>query len=230
MDQVNVERELSSYIGRILRDHFGKGPGSVFVTVADPFITIYFTNFLSPTERSLLQSGQAELVQKIRDRLMDSLSGEITKYLESRSGMDILDFYYDWNLETKTGMFVAVSKAFNPAEPSQTYTNQMAFHEEIGRISLEAEKIPGLIQSYLINSRTLVVVRENILVNIEKEIIAHGGQEMLRIAKRSLEKRLLSTNQEQLEKLLNTKVRDAFIDWNFGRDSSSVLFILEPIA
>lgn len=61
MDQANVEKELSRYIGRILRNHFGRGPGTVFVTVADPFITVYFTNFLSPTERSLLHSEQAEL-------------------------------------------------------------------------------------------------------------------------------------------------------------------------
>ncbi|WHY72082.1 hypothetical protein [Fictibacillus enclensis] len=45
-----------------------------------------------------------------------------------------------------------------------------------------------------------------------------------------MEKRLFGTHQPQLEKLLNTKVLDILIDWNFGRDSSSALFILEPIA
>ncbi|RXZ01406.1 Na-translocating system protein MpsC family protein [Fictibacillus sp. S7] len=230
MEQANVEKELSSYIGRILRNHFGRGPGTVFVTVADPFITVYFTNFLSPTERSLLHSEQAELVEKIRDRLMDSLSAEIVGYLESKVEIDILDFYYDWNLTTKTGMFVAVSKVFDPAVSVLSFDNQTAFHKEIERISLAAEKVPGFVNSYLVNPRTLVVIRDNILVNIEKEIIAHGGHEMLRIAKRSLEKRLFGTHLPQLEKLLNAKVLDILIDWNFGRDSSSALFILEPIA
>ncbi len=36
MDKLKAEKDLSSYIGRILRDHFGRGPGSVLSHCPNP--------------------------------------------------------------------------------------------------------------------------------------------------------------------------------------------------
>ena len=49
------QTELASYIGKLLRDNFGKGPESVFVTIDQSVITIYLRNFISPTEKILIE-------------------------------------------------------------------------------------------------------------------------------------------------------------------------------
>ena len=47
------------------------------------------------------------------------------------------------------------------------------------------------------------------------------------IAKRNLEKRLLKERRRDFEAHLNKKVIDEFTFWNFERDSSYIIFILE---
>ncbi|MEH7128397.1 Na-translocating system protein MpsC family protein, partial [Neobacillus drentensis] len=83
--------------------------------------------------------------------------------------------------------------------------------------------------SYLLNERTLVVIRNGILVPIEKELIRLGNFEALRLAKRNLEKRLLH-NSGNFESILQTKVNDIFVDWDFYRDKSVIVLILSPTA
>ncbi|MCK6259080.1 DUF2294 domain-containing protein [Fictibacillus sp. KIGAM418] len=230
MDRLKAEKDLSSYIGRILRDHFGRGPGSVFVTLSEPYVAMYFTKFLSPTERSLLNTNQAAFVQKIRDMLMEQLIGEITDYLKLQLGIDIQEFYYDWNLDTQTGIFVAVSKDSPDNLLAGAYKNQEQVHTEIDRVSFKAEKSPDEVTSFLLNDRTLIIFRDKILVSIEKELIELGKDETLRIAKRRLERRLVAEHTPQLEKLLGTTIADYFIDWDFELDRSATIFILDPIS
>src|SRR5690606_34465422 len=47
-NEKTIHTEVGSYISTLLRDHFGKGPTSVFVTVKPPFITIHLRGFLAP--------------------------------------------------------------------------------------------------------------------------------------------------------------------------------------
>ncbi|MFB5661132.1 hypothetical protein [Alteribacillus sp. HJP-4] len=76
------------------------------------------------------------------------------------------------------------------------------------------------------NSRTLVVDRQGILVEIEKELIRSGFSEPLRLSKRRLEKRLL--DPKVFETILSTLVIDIFVDWDFTLDKSYIIFILKP--
>lgn len=227
MDKTKLEKEISSYIGRLLREHFGRGPGSVFVSLSEPFISVYITQFLSPTERTLLNTEQSTFVQKIRDMLMEPLTNEIRDYIKLQLGKDVQDFYYDWNLDKQTGMFVAVTGDRN-VSVLPVYKNQEKVHYEMAEVSKEAEKYPDEIDSYLLNSRTLIIIRRKILVSIEQELIDLGFHEALRIAKRGLEKRLFEKHKPQFEAHLHSKISDYFIDWNFDLDRSSTVLILDP--
>lgn len=58
MEKNSVQAEIASYIGKLLRDNFGKGPSSVYVSLKKPFITIHLRDFLAPMERVLLSQGE----------------------------------------------------------------------------------------------------------------------------------------------------------------------------
>ncbi|WP_241680297.1 Na-translocating system protein MpsC family protein [Metabacillus mangrovi] len=220
------EKELGSYIGKLLRDHFGKGPGSVFAAISHPYVTVYIKDFLTPMENKLLDSEQDKYVQKIRDMLMEKLIEEIKAYIKLNIDIEIEEFYYDWNLSTHTGMFTGI--AADSLEDSSTYPNQQDVHNEIIKVSIKAEKAPGNVYSSLLNPRTLIVVRKRILTSIEKEIIQLGYPEILTLAKRNLEKGLIDEHKNQLQSFLDADFEDIFASWDFDRDKSVFLFILKP--
>ena len=233
LDNKQVQTELAGFIGRTLRENFGKGPESVFVSFNHSVMTVNLRNFLSPSESVLLGQHQETMVQTTRDLLMQTLIPEFKAYIKILMDMEVTEFYYDWGLHNKSGLFVCIgsipTESETPNEKKYSYPGQEILHQEINRISLQAEKTPEEVQSYLLNERTLVVIRKGILVPIEKELIRLGNFEALKLAKRNLEKRLLY-NSGNFETILKTKVNDIFVDWDFYRDKSVIVLILSPNA
>ncbi|WP_077624347.1 DUF2294 domain-containing protein [Sediminibacillus massiliensis] len=228
METKNIEAEIASFIGKLIRDNFGKGPSSVYVTCVKPFITIYLRDFLAPMERVLLKQGNDLKVQETRDLLMEELLPEIKATIKATAQVDIHNIYYDWGLENKTGIIIAEmdSDGLNFDPEYLSYPQKEEVHQEIDRFSAKAQKVPERTDSYLLNTRTLVVVREGILVSIEKELLESGFEEQLILSKRRLEKKLLDRNF--LEKLLQVTIQDVFADWNFAVDKGYLVLILKP--
>lgn len=130
----NQETELSSYIGRMLRDHFGKGPESVFVSLNEHIIIVYLRNFLSPMEKVLMDRGETRTVLQTRDMLMQTLIPEIKAYVKVVSGIEIEEFYYDWGLHNKSGLFAGIMSESEKAGLTH-YPEKQELHQKISRIS-----------------------------------------------------------------------------------------------
>jgi uncharacterized protein YbcI len=228
MDLRKKEIELASYTGRLLREHFGKGPGSVFATISAPYITIYIKDFMTTMENKLIDNEQSKYVQKIRDMLMEKLVEDIKAYVHMNTGLTIKEFYYDWNLDSESGIFIGILPQERCENETRSYENQDAVHQEIIKVSKEAEKVPGEVSSCLLNPRTVIVIRKQILVAIEKELIHLGFPESLTIAKRNLEKRILLEHKDSLENYLNAKIENTFVSWDFDLDKSVLVLIIKP--
>src|SRR5690606_19057424 len=99
--------------------------------------------------------------------------------------------------------------------------------EEINNIGQQTQKIPEEVLSVKINERTYAILRTGILITIEREFIRLGYRDMLRVAKRSVEKRQLHNNL-RFESILDSKIDDVFVSWDFDRDKSIILFIVNP--
>ncbi len=54
MEITKAEKDISSYIGRMLRETFGRGPSHVICTLSSPTLAVHLADFLSPMEKSLL--------------------------------------------------------------------------------------------------------------------------------------------------------------------------------
>lgn len=225
MEKQTVQKELSGFVGRLLREQFGKGPETVFSTVSDTLVTIYFTGFLSPLEKSLMQKDRSLYVQKTRDLLMETLIEEINVFIHKYADLNVNKFYYDWNLEKESGMFVAIGDG---TMAMSTYPNQEKVEKGIMSLTEKAEKQPEVVHSHLINERTLLIIREGLLINIEKELNRLGFQETLKLAKRNLERRLIEERKKEFEKHTGAQIVDYFVDWDFDHDKSAILFVLNP--
>ncbi|MEK4563893.1 Na-translocating system protein MpsC family protein [Alkalihalobacillus sp. FSL R5-0424] len=227
MNKRTIQAEMSSYVGKLLRDNFGKGPSSVYVSIKEPFITMHLREFLSPMERVLMAQNKDVKVEEIRDLLMNELLPEIKATLYATHNLKVSELYYDWSLHNRSGIIIGVMENTDQtAYMLEDYPNKAAIHREIEQVSKQAERLPDTVNSCYLNDRTLIVKREGILVRIEKELIRGGFIEPLKLTKRHLEKSLLETGD--FNDMLNAEIMDIFVDWDFIEDISYIVFILKP--
>ncbi|GAE37053.1 Na-translocating system protein MpsC family protein [Halalkalibacter akibai] len=231
LSEKELQQEVGGYIGRMLREHFGKGPESVFVSVGYTFMTVYLRNFITPAERILMEQDQVMDILQIRAKLMKSLMPECKAYMEIITKRKIREVYYDWGLHNKSGMIVFVSdEPFTGKEAiSENFTGKAQLNGEITNISKQAQKAPEETYSCELNPRTIVNVRNGILVRIEKELIRLGYSELLKRVKRNLEKQFLHNNNH-FHTIFEREVIDSFVDWDFELDKSVIVFIVVPLS
>ncbi|THF84708.1 DUF2294 domain-containing protein [Cohnella fermenti] len=226
--QINQFQQLiASYVGKLFRDHFGKGPESAMVSIGSNSITIYFRNFLTPSERVLLEQNQETIIHQLRQALFQAMIPELASYIESVTGIKPHEFYYDWSLPNKSGMLLAFCPEPVPGgqEVSQEFEGKAELEQEIVSISQMAQKTPEEIISYEVNPRTILIIRNGILVRIEKELIRLGHSELLKGIKRDLENSYLHNN-DNFENMLGKRVVDCFVDWNLDSDKSVIVLVL----
>jgi uncharacterized protein YbcI len=221
--------KISSYIGRLIRDKFGKGPTSVFVTIKPPFITIYLRDFLASLERVLLEKGERKRVEETRDLLMEELLNDIIEKLKEIADINVKDLHYDWNLENQSGMIFGwlPEGEKEPNVSDLPSALEEKFYKEINEASKRGQKMPEKTEVYWLNDRTIVTKRSGILVTVEKELIKNDFTEELKLTKRPMEKRMI--DQEKLEKILNRKIIETFVDWNFAEDIGYFVFVTSPV-
>lgn len=227
-EERTVQTEIGGFISTLMRQHFGKGPTSIYVTIKKPFITIHIRGFNTPMENVLLKQNEWKRVLETRDLLLNSLKPLIAEELLKITGMAFKHLYADWNLPLETGMIFGVMDDTPALEEFEWLkeADEKIFYQKIVWVHEEAERKPGRIESYWLSERTLLVKRMDILVGIEKALIAEGYTEVLKLAKRPLERSLL--NQAGLESALHRKIRESFLDWNFDEDLGYIVLVLEP--
>lgn len=225
-NEKTMHTEVGSYISTLLRDHFGKGPTSVFVTVKPPFLSIHLRGFLAPTERILLKQQEHRRVLETRDLLMNQLAADIKLDLWKIGKMEVEEVYADWNLDDQTGMILAVMADKAGAEKIawDSAIEIESIREEVNEASRKAQKAPESTELYWLNNRTLLIERSGIFVEIEKELIRGGFVEELKLVKRPLERRLLL--QTRIEAILKQPILEVFLDWNFITDKGYIVLLL----
>jgi uncharacterized protein YbcI len=223
-----IEREVGSYISTLLRNYFGKGPTSVYVTVGGPFIVIHLRGFLAPTEKILLKQNEARRVLETRDILMNDLRAEIRMELLKIGKFLVNEIYADWNLEEQTGLILAVCEqnSENPPLDWPMEITDPSFQKAIEEFTKKAQKVPELIEIFELNERTILIKRSGIFIHIEIELIRAGFFEELKLVKRPLERKMLE--QLNLQPILGRSIREVFLDWNFEDDKGFIILILQP--
>lgn len=228
-DLQEQQKQLGSYLGKLLRDHFGKGPESVYVSIDPHCIVMHIRKFLSPMEQVIMGQRNQEAVEELRETMMEQILPEVKHYLSRIADIEGWEFYFDWNIENRSGMITALNsqelKTKNEKKRPEYIEN---IKRKVNDVSAKTEKIPDDIAMYQINERTLIAARTGILILIEKELISLGHGANLKTAKRHLEKQLL--NEIRFDKLFGAKVHDIFVDWDFYNDTSVVVFVTDPVS
>jgi uncharacterized protein YbcI len=218
------EEYLSSYISKLLRKKFGRGPQSCHTTICRNHLVTYIRGFLTPMEDILLQQGQNKYVDHARAVIINHLLDEIKGVVQVTFEVDVEEYYHDWNFPNNSGILIFVLES-EVRPPAMSEFDLQRLEPEIGRISFLVEKVPDKIHTYPISPSIVLIERKGILVPIEKALINRGFQKELRFTKDQLEKTYFHRDGG-FDQIFNKPVRDLFIDWDFKNDKSMMAFIL----
>lgn len=223
MDHGKLEY-ISSYISKLLRKKFGKGPQSCQTHLSGKYLVSYIRGFITPMEEILLQQNQNKFVDQAREVIVNHLLDEIKGVIQVSLDVEVEEYYHDWNFPNNSGIFIFVLES-EIGEMIKSDLDIGKLELEVGRIGLLVEKVPDHIQTYPISSTIYLIERKGILIQIEKALIQKGFQQELKFVKDELEKTYFHRDGN-FEDIFNKSVRDIFIDWNFKEDRSFIAFIL----
>ena len=218
-----VESIISGFTATILREHYGKGPTSVHVTIYKSFVCLQVRDFLAPMERILMDQNEKNRVLKTRDLLMIELTGEFKKNFWKEADLDVVELYADWNLEDGSGMILGIleePKSHKYRWPEKV--DEPELRKEVIRLSIAGQKEPGETNFYWLSDRTLLIERLDIFTLLEKELITSGFSEVLKLAKRPLEYKLFI--ESNLPAIVNRPLTDAYVDCGILKMTKVMLY------
>ncbi|MBT2655811.1 DUF2294 family protein [Bacillus sp. ISL-18] len=218
--------EISSFVSKLLRQNFGKGPLSCYPFSRSRFLIFYIRGFLSPIENVLIENQDIDNAKISRNVVMKTILTELKGILELEFQQDVQSLYHDWNYLNNTGMITAVFEKEIPSFKSvEQFPEYKDFIGEVERISILVQKKPDKIEAFQITPKLYLVKRYGILVPIEKALIENGYEQALLVTKDKLEKKYFYQHGH-FDEIFKKPVTDIFVDWNLKDDRSLTYFFL----
>lgn len=228
MANKNTSRtEVDEYISALLETHFGERPAKVNITIEKSFIVIHLQGFLLPSEKILMRRNETKRLLETRMLIMNGLKAEVIDVLKKTTGIEVAEFYADWNLEKETGLFLAVAEKIQAPDTADwpDEIDKAALEKKVINASKETEKEPDAIETYWLGNNLILIERRGIVVEIERQLIKNGIIEELRLAKRPLEHDIMESTK--LEPILKQPVSELFVDWDFENEKAYMVLVLE---
>lgn len=229
---IDQQKEIAGFTGRLLRESFGRGPQAVYAHIGDSHALVLLHDFFSPMEKTLMEAEGEDAIHLLRETMMKDIGPKVRHYIQSVTGTEYNEFFFDWNLSNQSGILIglqpeAYKNAAQKKEPLQhQYPHRKEVEHTIAKLSAEAERQPDRVTSVMVDKRTILIVREGILVAIEKKLISMGYGDVLKAAKRSVEKELFYRH-DVFSRILRVDVKNIYVDWDFTRDKSTIVIVTE---
>lgn len=217
--QETVDR-IAGHVGKLLRNHFGKGPEVLNVSLDDRSIVLHLKNFMTPIEDALLAKKDEKTFRYTRELMMKALVPALETFVREDLHLRFMSLYYDWNPGNSSGMITVLLDSETDA--NRNYEGRESVHTQIVDILTKTQAEPYYIDSWWVDAKTLLVFRKGIAILLEKELNALGYTDVLKTAKRSLEKELM-WKEAHISKTVRKPMTDLYIDWNFDRDDSVIV-------
>ncbi|NGZ75185.1 DUF2294 family protein [Saccharibacillus sp. VR-M41] len=216
-DQIKL---ITGHAGRLLRSRFGKGPEVLGVALDDRSVVLHFKGFLNPMEDVLLAEKEEKTLRYARELMMKSLVPELQTFFEEALGFRQTKVFYDWNLDDASGVIVALFE--QELSTVRDYEGKEEVHRQTVEVLTKTQAKPSTIESWWVDPRTLLIFRRGIAILLEKELNNLGYTDVMKTAKRKVEKRLL-WQDARYGRAVRRPLQDLYIDWDFDRDDSIIV-------
>ncbi|MDQ0230369.1 Na-translocating system protein MpsC family protein [Metabacillus malikii] len=213
---------LNSYISKVLKKNFGKGPATCYSIFADEMMFITIKNFITPVEEVLISKDEEHLAYKTRDIIFDTIFEEIKDEVKKVLGVTFTTMYYDWSFEENTGILLLKSNGrANPqlaSNPGQVKLIQDICYD-IHKTAVHINKI--------YTSSTIIYVEYTGFMNKIEHILFDNGYSELLIEWNNELKKAYKQNKRLFEKCFQTSIDQIYVLHNFEYDTGILVFYLD---
>jgi uncharacterized protein YbcI len=107
-----LERTLSQRIQAFYRTQLGHQPSRVQCYITDGKVTIVIEDSITKPEQLLMENGQEQLAEKVRNDLDKALHPQLSALIEEIVGIKVVDMFSDATFDTgRSGTIVVLEEA-----------------------------------------------------------------------------------------------------------------------
>ncbi|WP_216830158.1 Na-translocating system protein MpsC family protein [Alkalihalobacterium elongatum] len=220
--------QLSSTLSKMLKQKFGKGPESCFVTNHSDGLTVYIRNFITPAEEVLIESNQMNLAYNFRHAVIERVFKEFSKEVVTTLGLTLTHYYNDWDYHNNTGIMLLkdVSREGFPEMASYSRLKSKLL-EKISYISAELHKVPSDIRVIKLNQNMYAVECQETLLHIEKVLYKKNCMEILQERSREIKQSYIN-KRALFTEVFGRGVEAVFMTWDYENNCNYIFFYLQP--
>lgn len=105
--QGQIEAAVTEAITQYERDYLGRGPKEAKSFIVENLVITKLQGILSPAEKQLShENGGVDLIKKMRTRLIESSSDELSELVEEETGIGVVSMHTDISARTGERIFV----------------------------------------------------------------------------------------------------------------------------
>jgi uncharacterized protein YbcI len=102
-----IEAAVTEGITQFERDYLGRGPKEAKSFIVENLVVVKLQGILGPAERQLShEEGGVELIKKMRRRVIESCSGDLSGLVEEETGVEVVSMHADISARTGERVFV----------------------------------------------------------------------------------------------------------------------------
>ncbi|MGM7724034.1 Na-translocating system protein MpsC family protein [Metabacillus sp. Hm71] len=215
---------INSYISKVLKRNFGKGPATCFTTVIEDKMFIYLNQFITPAEEVLIKNDKAYLVNKTRSVIFETIFAEIRAEIHDVLGISYHHIHHDWNFQDNTGLIML--EASDSHNITRGTFNKDSISNAIQKICSEKHKIPEKISAPKMSSPIVYIEYTGFMSQIEQILYKKGYEDLL--FEWAMEvKNTFGLNKRLFESCIQNAIKDTFVIFNFEHDKCTLVFYLK---
>jgi uncharacterized protein YbcI len=102
-----IEAAVTEALTQFERDYLGRGPKQANSFIIENLVVVKLQGILSPAERQLsTENGGVELIKKMRTRLIESSSDDLSGLVADETGTEVVSMHTDISARTGERIFV----------------------------------------------------------------------------------------------------------------------------
>ncbi|NGZ77650.1 Na-translocating system protein MpsC family protein [Saccharibacillus alkalitolerans] len=218
--------QIADLVEKFFKTSFNNKPGKIGVSLDERSLIIHLEDFMGSQMENLVKSHDPDALRSVQELMVEHLIPSLTERIQQLTGVEAGPFYYDWADHDLSCVLVSLLGSKTYRDKEDYYLGKDAIHQQIGKITYEIEKVPDATYSYWAADHVLVIVREGILIKLEKAFIEQGATEVLRKVKRNLEKKVVF-QESRVEEILKRKLKGIYLDWSFHENNSLLIYVFE---
>jgi len=213
---------LNSYISKILKKNFGKGPASCYTFLTDEMMFINIKNFITPVEEVLIKKNEEHLAHKSRMIIFDAIFEQIQEEVKRVLNIEYTSMCYDWSFKHNTGLIILTKDEHF----TQTAEHSLEGNESVDTIRKICSNVHNTqvqINHVSQTSTVTYIIYSGFMSKIEHALYEKGYVELLIEWSNEL-KDEYKQNKRLFEQALRAAIDDHFVFLDFEKDRGMIVF------